>query len=109
MEVFNSDSLKSSSYRSAINQSGKGDEMDRYIYSNQSGEGIASFFGNLFRTAVPLIGRAIKGVASIAKPHLKSAAREIIATGSKRAIKRLSGTHKEHAPRRRKKVKWRSL
>ena len=114
MEVFQPTRLDAAGYRSVINQSGHGMEMDRYIYSNQSGEGIGSFFGNLLRTAVPLIGRAIKGAAAIAKPHLKNAVTDIVATGSKRAIDKLSGdiVHKVHKPKlssKRRKTKWRNL
>ena len=114
MEVFNPTRLDASMYRSVINQSGYGVEMDRYIYSGQTGEGIGSFFGNLLRTAVPLIGRSIKGAAAIAKPHLKNAVKDILATGSKRAIDKLSGdiVHKVHKPKRsskRRKTKWRNL
>jgi len=114
MEVFQPTRLDTAGYRSIINQSGHGMEMDRYIYSNQSGEGIASFFGNLLRTAVPLIGRTIKGAAAIAKPHLKNVAKDLIATGSKRAIDKLSGdiVHRVHSPKRtskRRKTKWRNL
>ena len=118
MEVFQPTRLDTTGYRSAINQSGRGMEMDRYIYSNQSGEGIGSFFGNLLRTAIPLIGRTIKGAATIAKPHLKKAVQDIVATGSKRAIDKLSGdiVHKVHSPKRtskraskRRKTTWRSL
>ena len=109
MEIFNPSNLNGPLYRSAINQSGKGAEIDRYIYSNQSGEGIGSFFGNLFRTAIPIIGQAIKGASKIAKPHLKNAAKEILATGAKRAIDKISrsSVHKKHAKNKRKK--WRSL
>ena len=122
MEVFNPTRLDASMYRSVINQSGYGVEMDRYIYSGQTGEGIGSFFGNLLRTAVPLIGRSIKGAAAIAKPHLKNAVKDILATGSKRAIDKLSGdiVHKVHSPKKvrkrtskqaskRRKTKWRNL
>ena len=118
MEVFQPTRLDTAGYHSVINQSGRGMEMDRYIYSNQSGEGIASFFGNLLRTAVPLIGRSIKGAAAIAKPHLKNVVKDIVATGSKRAIDKLSGdiVHRVHSPKRRskqtskrRKTKWRNL
>ena len=116
MEVFQPTRLDAAGYRSVINQSGHGAEMDRYIYSNQSGEGIASFFGNLLRTAVPLIGRTIKGAAAIASPHLKNAVKDIVATGSKRAIDKLSGdiVHRVHSPKRKpkqtsKRRKWRNL
>ena len=118
MEVFQPTRLDAAGYRSVINQSGHGMEMDRYIYSNQSGEGIGSFFGNLLRTAIPLIGRTIKGAATIAKPHIKNAVKDIVATGSKRAIDKLSGdiVHRVHSPKRpskktskRRKTKWRNL
>ena len=109
MEIFNPINLNAPLYRSVINQSGKGAEIDRYIYSNQSGEGIGSFFGNLFRTVVPIIGQAIKGATKIAKPHLKNAAIEILATGAKRAVDNISGStvHKKHVKNKRKK--WRNL
>ena len=118
MEVFQPTRLDAAEYRSVINQSGRGMEMDRYIYSNQSGEGIGSFFGNMLRSAIPVISRAIKGAATIAKPHLKNVAKDIIATGSKRAIDKLSGDiiHRVHSTKRpskqtskRRKTKWRNL
>ena len=114
MEVFNSNRLDTSMLRSVINQSGHGVEMDRYIYSSQTGEGIGSFFGNLLRSAIPIIGRTIKGAAKVAKPHLKNAVKDIVATGSKRAIDKLSGdiAHKVHSPKRsskRRKTRWTNL
>ena len=58
----------------AINQKGYGDDIDRYIYS-QSGEGLGSFFGNLVKKAIPILGKAIKGAAKGAAkatlPHLQ--------------------------------------
>ena len=61
----------------AINQKGYGDDIDRYIYS-QSGEGLGSFFGNLVKKAIPILGKAIKGAAKgaakAALPHLQDAA-----------------------------------
>lgn len=110
MEVFNTNNLKLADYRSVINQSGNGNDMDRYIY-NQEGEGIGSFFGNLARTVIPLLGKAIKGAAKIAKPHIQRAANDIISTGSKRAINRISSDiiHKSHSPKRKRRQKWRSL
>ena len=55
MEVFNPDNQTFNTQCSAIIQSGAG-VMDQYIYS-QDGEGIASFFGNLFRSAIPLFSK----------------------------------------------------
>lgn len=89
MEVFNPDKKSTHSYRTTLSQSGAG-SIDQYIYS-QDGEGIASFFGNLFRTVAPLVGQAIKGAARIAKPHLQRAATEVVTTGSKRALEKISG------------------
>ena len=116
MEVFQPTRLDAAGYRSVINQSGHGAEMDRYIYSSQTGEGIGSFFGNMLRLAMPVISNAIKGTASLAKPHLKNALKDIVATGSKRAIDKLSGdiVHRVHSPKRKpkhtsKRRKWRNL
>ena len=89
MEVFNPDNKTFNSHSSTIIQSGAG-AMDQYIYS-QDGEGNASFFGNLFRSAIPLFGKAIKGAAQVAKPHLQRAATDIVTTGSKRAIDQIAG------------------
>ena len=110
MEIYNLNQIKLSNYRAAINQSGRGADMDRYIYSNQTGEGISSFFGNLARTVLPMLGNAIKGTARIAKPHLQRAATDIVRTGSKRAIDKIAGdiVHKTHSPKR-KQRKWRNL
>ena len=88
MEVFNPNRQSINSYRSTISQSGAG-SIDQYIYS-QNGEGIASFFGNLFRTVLPILGQAIKGSVRIAKPHLQRAATDIVTTGSKRALEKIS-------------------
>ena len=63
---------------------------DYYVY-NQEGEGLGSFFGGLFKKALPILGQAIKGTASIAKPHLKKAATELVSKGSKRLIDNISG------------------
>ena len=114
MEVFNPNQMRLLTYRSVINQSGNGTNIDRYIYSNQAGEGIGSFFGNLARYVIPLLGSAIKGAAKVAKPHLKRVTADIITTGAKRAVDKISGdiTHRIHSPKtakRRRKGKWRNL
>ena len=59
-----------------------GGDMDGYIYT-QEGEGIGSFFGNLFRKVLPLATKAIQGIASAAKPHLQNAAKDIVGQASK--------------------------
>ena len=81
--------------------------MDLYIYSNQDGEGIGSFFGKLGRAAIPVLSKAIKGAVRIAKPHIKRAASDIITTGSKSALNKLASKtiHKPHSRKR----KWRNL
>ena len=72
MEVIDTSKLDEIAFR-AINQRGYGDEIDRYIYS-QSGEGLGSFFGKLAKKAIPILGKAIKGAAKAAVPHLQDAA-----------------------------------
>ena len=101
MEVFRPDKYKVNLYDSTIVQSGAGG-IDRYIYS-QDGEGIASFFGNLFRNVSPMIGEAIKGATRIAKPHLKRAAADIVTAGSERALDKISGDIKEKVSKQRSK------
>ena len=72
MERFDSSNLDEIAFR-AINQKGDGSEIDRYIYS-QNGEGLASFFGSLAKKAIPFLGKAIKGAAKAAAPHVQDAA-----------------------------------
>ena len=86
MEVYKPSNQ--TSYRAVI-QLGSG-HIDRYIF--QEGEGIASFFGNLFKSSVPIISRAIKGTARIVKPHLKKAVADIVTTGAKRILDKTSDT-----------------
>ena len=72
MERFDTSQLDKIAFK-AINQNGRGDDIDRYIYS-QSGEGLGSFFGKVVKTAIPLLTKAIKGTAKAAAPHLTEAA-----------------------------------
>ena len=88
MEVFNHKDLNALAIK-AINQKGYGDDIDRYIYS-QSGEGLGSFFGNMFKKALPLIGKAIKGAAKVAAPHLKEGVKAAAASGLKRGIQEVT-------------------
>ena len=89
-------------YRSIIQQHGSG-HIDRYIFS-QDGEGIASFFGNLFKSSVPIISRAIKGTARIVKPHAQQAIADIVKTGSKRFLDKIvDSEHQSHKKRRKKR------
>ena len=106
METFNEAHLKSTAYRS-ITQSGKGLDMDRYIYS-QEGEGLGSFFGNLVKSAIPMFGKAIKGAVKIAKPHAIAVGKELLAAGTKRGAKEVS-KKLVHKPHKRQRTKWQSL
>ena len=91
MEVFNPSTDDVKAYRHVIMQHGSGYDNDGYyVYSMQDGEGLGQFFGSLLKTAIPVLGRAIKGVSQIAKPHLQKAAADIVTAGSKRAIDKLS-------------------
>jgi len=107
METFNPDRLQSLAQNSVL-QSGKGVDIDRYVYSMQ-GEGLGSFFGNLLKSTVPFLGKAIKGVAKIAKPHLIAAGKDIVTVGTKRGVEALDKKliHKSH--NRKKRRKWQSL
>ena len=114
MEVFNPNQADNSRYVSLINQHGKGAEMDRYIYSDQHGEGIGSIMGNLFRSAIPIFRQGIKGAAKLAKPHLQNAAKDIVNTGSKQLLNSIAN-HKPHKrpakplKRTTKRRKWQGL
>ena len=104
MEVFRPDKFEADLYRATIVQSGAGD-IDRYIY-RQDGEGIGSFFGNIFRTVAPLFGKAIKGAARIAKPHLQRAATDLVTAGGKRVLDKISSNN-QRTPNPRRKAKRR--
>ena len=95
MELYNAQNLRALAF-DTINQNGLGSEMDRYIYSQQSGEGLGSILGGLFKKALPLIGTAIKGAVKIAKPHAIAAGKEHITAGAKRGAEELAniGTQK---------------
>ena len=80
-------------------QFGRGPVMDQYIY--QEGEGIGSFLGNMFHTIFPYLKEGIKGIASIAKPHLKATAEDIVRTGTKRVLKKLNNPKPKTKKRRR--------
>ena len=113
METFNSDKLRSLAYRTIIQDGGS--DMDRYVYT-QVGDGLGSFFGNIFKSAVPFLGKTIKGIANIAKPHIVAAGKDLISAGAKRGFEEISKSGKTkkgntkvvHRPHRKKK-KWQSL
>ena len=81
-----------------------GGDMDGYIYT-QEGEGIGSFFGNLFKKVIPLATKAIKGIASAAKPHLQNAAKDIVGKASKRLIEKIIPTEEDdQRPKKRQRT-----
>ncbi len=96
MEIFNPNKLDALAFE-AIHQ--RGGDIDRYIY--QEGEGLGSFFGNLFKKSIPLLGKAIKGAARIVKPHAKAAASELANTAIKKTSKELEKAF--HSPHKRVK------
>ena len=113
MEIYNPNQLKYYAHKTIL-QDGYGLDMDRYIYSMQ-GEGLGSFFGNIFRGAIPILGKAIKGAVKITKPHIIAAGKDLITTGAKRGVQELS---KRSGKRRSttkvirrayKRPKWKSL
>ena len=115
MEVFDATKLKSLAYSSIIQQ-GKGSDLDRYIY--QQGEGLGSFFGGLFRQAIPLISQSIKGIGKVVKPHLISATTDLVKAGAKKGVTELAKLATTPTPRKRKakhtehntkRNKWQSL
>lgn len=115
MEVYNPTQIDYSRYATLINQNGNGTDIDRYIYSDQHGEGIGSLFGNLIRSAVPIFRQGIKGAAKLAKPHLQKAAKDIVTTGSKRLLDSLANHHQLHKTSKKsrknstKQRKWQGL
>ena len=74
------------------------------VYTGQRGEGLASFFGNLVKSAIPVLGRAIKAGARISKPHLQKAATQLVTEGSKRLISSLDSKNKKTSKRRRRRL-----
>ena len=112
METINPNVLRSLANHAIVIQRGRGD-IDRYIY--QEGEGLGSFFGNLFKKVVPLvlptINRAAKGAVDIIKPHAIKAGKDLVSAGAKRGFEELTALgekkikHKKH----KKNPKWQSL
>ena len=96
MEIYTPSEESIAAYRDAIIQDGSGLDMDRYIYS-QNGEGIGSFLGNIFRFVSPILGKAIKGTVNIAKPHLKRAATDVLTSGGKHILQKLSRENSDNS------------
>ena len=113
METFKSDSLNRKAYHNVFLQKGGSLEMDRYIYGMQ-GEGIGSFFGALFKQALPILESAIKGAARASKPIAAAVGKDLISIGVKRGVqelKRLTNSRVTHKPHKKIKKgrKWRNL
>ena len=86
MEIYNP-TPSYSRYKTLMH--GKGLTPDGY-YIYQEGEGLGSMLGQLLRRAVPILKSGIKGAVNIAKPHLKNAASDLVKSGSKKVIEKLS-------------------
>jgi hypothetical protein len=90
-------------------QHGSGYDNDGYYIYSQEGEGIGSFLGSLFKSAIPVISRTIKAGSRIAAPHLKKAAVDIATAGSKRIAEKLSGEIAESIQKPKKKRRKRRI
>ena len=99
MERYIIDNKSESMFRNFFQMGG---EMDGYIYT-QEGEGIGSFFGNLFRKVLPLATKGIKAAANMAAPHIKQAAKEIASEAGKGVIRTIENKLEDqhHSKKRR--------
>lgn len=108
MELCNPNLQDIKAYRQIMLQHGSGYDGDGYYIYSQDGRGIGSFLGGLVKSALPVITRAIKTGANVAKPHLKKAASDVVTAGSKRLISKLSSdivkTTNRPNKRRRKRI-----
>ena len=86
-------------YRKTFMQHGSGYDADGYYVYNQEGEGIGTFFGNLFRSAMPLI----KGIGSTLKPHFQKAAGDLVTAGSKRILDKINDGNPKAKKRKRRR------
>lgn len=102
MEVFNPSVSDVKAFRDIVMQHGSGYTNDGYYIYSQDGEGIASFFGNLIKSALPIVGRTIKGAANIAKPHLQKAAADLVTAGGKRVLEKISTSQNPKKRKRRR-------
>ena len=91
MEFYNPTKADIDAYKHMILQYGRGRQNDGYYVYNQDGSGIGDFFSSLIKTALPILQKTIKAGATIARPHLKKAATDIVTAGSKRLIDKVSG------------------
>ena len=90
MELFAPSQSDLRAYRDIMLQHGSGFDDGYYVY-NQDGEGFGQFFGSLLKSVVPLFSKGIKASYKIAKPHLQKAARDVVSSGSKRLLNKISG------------------
>ena len=87
MEIIRYD--QDDEYSRVIMQHGSGLDSDGYYIYNQNGEGIGSFLASLFRGALPILGSAIKGVASAATPHIKTGLKRAAVAGAEDLFNRI--------------------
>lgn len=99
MELISPSASDVRAYRKTFMQHGNGYDSDGYYVYSQEGEGIGSFFGNLFRSAMPVITSTIKGIGSSLKPSIQKAAGDIVTAGSKRILRKIN----EDKPKKRKR------
>ena len=59
----------------------------------------------MFQTIFPFLKQGIKGIAAVAKPHLKATATDIVRTGTKRVLEKLDNPryNPRNTPRKNKK------
>ena len=94
MEIFDPTAVDFS-----FQQSGKGIDIDRYIYSNsQTGEGLGSVFGSLASSIIPVASEVIKAL-TYKSPNRGKRKQSVAGIKSNRIRK----VHKSHSKR------WQSL
>ena len=78
-------------YEKLLSQTGG--SMDRYIFGQdrQHGEGLANFFGKLYRYAKPIIASTIK----VLRPHALHIGEKLVDHGSKELISGIEKAHKK--------------
>lgn len=103
MEIYRPSSQQLQCYKKLMMQHGSGYDNDGYYIYSQEGEGIGSFLGSLFKSAIPVISKTIKAGSRMAAPHLRRAAVDIATAGSKRLVDKLSGEIVNSIPKPKKK------
>ena len=105
METYNPKAGDIRAYEKAmLMHGGSYTDSDGYFVYSQEGEGIGSFFGNLFKAALPILGRTIKAGASAAKPHLLKASTYLLEAGTKRLVKEIETKKNTRKAKRRRRI-----